>query len=232
MNVQTNPAGSTRGARGGIPVSDADRPIRIAVLDRCAAVRAGVAPILAGTPDLAPAGTAADEQALWPLLYRARPDVVLVEHRPDDGAGLVTCLRITARPFGPRVVVWASDSGPDMIAPAAVAGAGAIVEKAAGERDLLRAARAVGHGERVLAPLTPALRSAAVRRLDDIDRAIFAMRLAGTRPREIAGIVGLDPRALEARTAAIVTALCTRPRCAGHTLDPVPPCAVPREWAA
>jgi DNA-binding NarL/FixJ family response regulator len=230
VNVHSDGARSTRPARG--PVSGADRPTRLAVLDRCPVVRAGIATILAGRPDLAPAGAAPDEQALWPLLYRARPDVVLVEHRPEDGAGLATCLRITARPFGPRVIVWASNSGPDTIAAAAVAGVGAIVDKAAGERDVLQAVRAVGRGERLLAPLTPALQSAAARRLDAVDRAIFAMRLAGTRPRDIAGVVGLDPRALEARTVAIVTALGTRSCCAGRALDPLPAGALATDWAA
>jgi hypothetical protein len=58
------------------------------------------------------------------------------------------------------------------------------------------------------------------------------MRLAGTRPREIAGVVGLDPRTLAARTAAIVTALGTRACCAGRALDPLPAGPVATEWAA
>jgi DNA-binding NarL/FixJ family response regulator len=185
-------------------------PIRVAVVDRCPAVRAGVPVLLGAHPDLAPAGAARDQEALWPLLYRARPDVVLLEHDPGSGAGLATCLRINARPLGPRVVVWAAEPGTDIIVAATLAGADAIVDKTADVRELLHAVRAVGHGRRVLPRFTPVLQSAAAARLAAEDRPIFAMRLAGTPPSEIAPVVGLSRRALDARTAAIVTTLGTR----------------------
>jgi two-component system invasion response regulator UvrY len=229
MTAHTDGAVDAR--RGDELMRAPDRPRRVAVLDRCPAVRAGATTILAACLDLAPAGAAPDEETLWPLLYRARPDVVLVEHRPEDGSGLATCLRITARPFGPRVVVWAADANADTVVPAALAGARAIVDKGCDERELLRAVRGVARGEQLLPPLTPALQAGAAAPLDAVDRAIFAMRLAGTRPRDIAAVVGLDPRALEARAAAIVTALGTRDCCAARAPEPAAG-AVGARWAA
>jgi DNA-binding NarL/FixJ family response regulator len=187
------------------------RAVRVAVLDRHPVARAGFDAILRAQPGLALAGAVADEHALWPLLYRARPEVVLLEHDPGSGASLALCLRIKARPMGPRVVICAAEAGTELIVPATVAGADAIVDKAADVRELVHAIRAVARGERVVPRFTPALQAAAAARLGHRDRAIFAMRLAGTAPHEIADVVGLDPRALEARTAAIAAALGTRP---------------------
>ena len=60
-------------------------------------------------------------------------------------------------------------------------------------------------GEQPLPPVTARLQRQAAAPLGGTDRAILAMRLAGTPDREIARIVGLDPRALGARIAAIVS---------------------------
>jgi DNA-binding NarL/FixJ family response regulator len=192
------------------PSATRTRAIRVAVLDRYPVARAGFDAILRAQSDLAPAGAVADEHALWPLLYRARPEVVLLEHDPGSGANLALCLRIKAQPMGPRVVICAAEAGTDLIVPATVAGADAIVDKAGDARDLVYAIRAVARGERMLPGYTSGLQVAAAARLGHRDRAIFAMRLAGTAPTDIAAVVGLSPRRLEARTAAIVAALATR----------------------
>ncbi len=47
--------------------------------------------------------------------------------------------------------------------------------------------------------------------LEPRDRPIFAMRLAGTSPREIAAVVGLGVAALNARIGAIVGQLGATP---------------------
>jgi len=68
---------------------------------------------------------------------------------------------------------------------------------------LLRAVR----GERVLPVVGLREQARAAARLDPPDRPIFAMRLAGHSPREIASIVGINVAALNARVQAIVTRL-------------------------
>lgn len=190
--------------------------IRVAVLDRHPAVRAGIAATLQAQPDMAPAGSAAHPSELWPLLYRTDPDVLLLDHDLRSGDGLALCLRITSRPLAPYVVICASDGATSAIVPATLAGAGALVDKAADLRELLHAVRAVARGERVLPCITPPLQARAAGRLDARDRAIFAMRLAGTAPRDIAATVGLSAAELDARTAAIVARLAAAD-------DPAPP---------
>jgi DNA-binding NarL/FixJ family response regulator len=206
--------------------------IRTAVLDRHPAVRAGVDAILRAAPGLAPAGAAADARELWALLYRARPDVVLVEHDPGTRDGLAVGLRLRGLVPRPRVVLWAADPGPELVVPATLAGAGAIVDRAADPRVLLHAIRTVTRGERLLPAITPALKVRAAERLAPQDRAILAMRLAGTAPADVAATVGLGRRELTARMHAIVGALAARDGVAVPRAGDAPQIAVQSVGAA
>ena len=160
------------------------------------AMRAGVEAILREAPGIVPVGAVADRHALLPLLYRADPDVVIVDH-------LQLCLTVRARHPRPRVVLYAGGAGLNTIVPAAFAGATAIVDKASGTHELLAAIR----GEHGLPTITPRLQRRAAQRLGGTDRAIFAMRLAGTPSREIAATVGMPRNELRGRIAAILATL-------------------------
>jgi DNA-binding NarL/FixJ family response regulator len=163
--------------------------IRVAVLDRQPAVQTGVEAMLAAAPGM----TAVDSR-----LYRSDPDVVVL----DDLAAIRHVRRESPRT---RVVLYAADVAADLVMAAAVAGADAVVDKAGD--DLLSAIRAVAQGERALPEIGPREQARAARRLDPRDRPIFAMRLAGTSPREIAGVVGVGVAALNARIHAIAAQL-------------------------
>jgi DNA-binding NarL/FixJ family response regulator len=171
--------------------------IRIVTMDRHPLVHAGVGAVLQGRPGLEHAGSAADRYALWPLLQRIHPDVVLLE---ADGDGLDLCLRLKDRTSAPRVVLHGA--GDDDLVPAAFAGADAVLDRAAPVRELLETLRdpklpAVGARRRARAaePLTPT------------DRAIFAMRLAGTARADIAKVAGLHPSEVHSRLSAIASKL-------------------------
>jgi DNA-binding NarL/FixJ family response regulator len=180
--------------------------IRVTTLDRHPAVRAGIDAILRAQPDIAPVGAAADRHELWPLLYRTDPDVVLLG-QPSRGDRLGLCLRIHARLPRTRVIVYAADAGIDAIVPATFAGAHGIIDKAAAVGELLDAIRAVGRDEPAMPAITPSLQRRAAARLQPQDRAILAMRLAGTTSDEIATTIGLRPRDLQARSEAILAEL-------------------------
>jgi DNA-binding NarL/FixJ family response regulator len=180
--------------------------IRVAIVDRHPTVRAGLDAIIAAQPDLVAVGGAADGRELWPLLHRARPDVVVLDASPAPDA-LALCLQIKSRLLGPRVVLFATEVASEAIVPAALAGADAIADKAGDVRELLHAIRAVARGERALPRFTPRLQAQAAARLSLGDRAIFAMRLAGTTPGDIAATVGLSAHDLDARTTAILATL-------------------------
>jgi DNA-binding NarL/FixJ family response regulator len=173
--------------------------IRVVVLDHHPSTCAGVNAILHEHAGVVPVGVAADRRALWPLLYRTDPDVVVL----DD---LRLCLAVRARHPKARVVLHAADAGFAMVVPAAFAGAHALVDKRCSPAELVAAIRA----ENGLPVITPRLQRHAAAQLDPTDRAILAMRLAGTPDREIAATVGMDPRALGARNAHIVDLLSGR----------------------
>jgi two-component system response regulator DesR len=206
--------------------------IRVAVLDRRPAVRAGMDAILRVHPGLAPAGAAADSRELWSVLYRARPDVVLVEHDPGTIDGLAVSLRLKGAVQPPRVVLVTADPGPDLAVPATLAGAVAIVGGAAELRELVYAIRTVADGGRLVPTITPALQAAAAERLGPRDRAILAMRLAGTNPADIATTIGLGRRDLAARLRAIVGALGARDGSRAPRDGDAPEIAVPAVGAA
>ena len=153
---------------------------RVAILDRHPAVRAGLHALLRSMPGLAFAGSAAHRRELLPLLYRTDPDVLLVDE-------LELVRRVKTEAPRTRVVLYVAEPSAELMLAAAIAGADGVLDKSASESELLRALR----GEPVLPPVTPQVQARAAARLDPRDRPIFAMRLAGTSARDIAGVVGM-----------------------------------------
>jgi len=167
--------------------------IRVAVLDRHPAVRAGLAAMMRDAPGFTFAGAVADARDLAALVYRCDPDLVVVDS-------------VSARVDGrARVVLYSSPVTPAIVLAASVAGFAGVVDKADGA--LLDTLRAVHDGVRMVPAVAPRDHAFAARRLDPRDRPIFAMRLAGTSPREIADVVGVGVAALNARIAAITRQL-------------------------
>jgi DNA-binding NarL/FixJ family response regulator len=177
---------------------------RVAVLDRHPAVRAGLHALLQAQPGFASAGCAGGASELLPLLYRADPDILVL-----DEPALVR--RVKTEAPRTRVVLYLPEPAPETLLAAAIAGADGVVDKAAEPRELLAALRAVARGERLLPSVPLRLRARAAARLDPRDRPIFAMRLAGTSPRDIANVVGMTVAALNARVQAIVAQLSVAP---------------------
>src|SRR5688572_19528656 len=112
--------------------------IRVATLDHHPAVRAGIEATLDRSPDLISVGSAADEQELWPLLQRTRPDVVLV-----DQPSLTS--RIKQWLPSPKVVLYVEEERRPVGRPRA----DGVVGKTADLRVLLDAVRGVVHAGRM-----------------------------------------------------------------------------------
>jgi DNA-binding NarL/FixJ family response regulator len=169
---------------------------RVAVLDRHAAVRAGLRALLDAELGIASAGLVGDARELIPLLYRTDPDVLVVDR-------LEVIRRAKLEAPRTRILLYVADPTPELLLAAEIAGADGVIDKAAEPGELLRAVR----GERVLPAVSLRMRARAAARLDPRDRPIFAMRLAGTSPRDIANVVGMTVAALNARVQAIVSQL-------------------------
>jgi DNA-binding NarL/FixJ family response regulator len=182
---------------------------RVAVLDRHPAFRFGVDAFLKPECDLELIGAAADTSELWPMLQRVDPDVVLVDHEPDRPDRLALCLRIKARTRA-KIVLCANEPRDDLAVLAAVAGADAVVDKSADPRELLEVLRKLAAGEPALPTPTLRQQARAGTLVAPEDRPVFAMRLAGTAPAEIAGVGGFPTAELEPRLAAILVSLAAR----------------------
>ncbi len=181
--------------------------IRIATMDRHPTVLAGVEAILRDRPGLAHVGSASDRYGLWPLLQRTHPDVVLLEHSPG-GDGLELCLRLKERDLAPRVALHCD--GHEALVAASFAGADAVLDKAAPVRELVETLRAVAAGGHAMPEVALPVRSRAAERLAGADRAIFAMRMAGTSSPDIASVAGVRRSELHGRLASIAAQLAGR----------------------
>jgi DNA-binding NarL/FixJ family response regulator len=185
--------------------------VRVAVLDDHAAVRAGVEALLAGEPDLVMVGAADGEEALWPLLRRTRPSVVVLDFGRRGRDGLELCLRMKATLQPPRVVLHSGFPREALLVPSALAGVDAIAGKDGSRVELLDAIRTAGAagegggGHRLTVPGHLAARAAAA--VDPADHALLAMLLAGTAPDDVADTLGISRTAVHRRTGALVARL-------------------------
>jgi DNA-binding NarL/FixJ family response regulator len=81
------------------PLRGVNAIVRVAVLDHHPALRAGLDAILTPEPDLVAVGSAANEEQVWPLVRRTRPDVIVLDlHHPGrDGLTLWVSSRAPTR---------------------------------------------------------------------------------------------------------------------------------------
>jgi DNA-binding NarL/FixJ family response regulator len=179
----------------------------VAILDDHAAVRTGLEEILRLEPDLTLVGASASERELWQLLRRSQPDVVVLDLHHPGRDGLVLSLRIKREPDAPRVILYSASADSELIVPATLAGADAIVDKSSPSDELVRTIRSVASGQHRLGTITPWMQARAASRLDPALRPVLAMRLAGTPPDEIGATLGLGPAKVARWTAAMVARL-------------------------
>jgi CheY-like chemotaxis protein len=124
----------------GMASSEADRPIRLLVVDDDPRVRAAIGQTIALEPDLLLVAEAADAAGALALADDADPSVALVDMLlPDDVTGLALVVTLKQR-AGCAVVAMSVRGG--LRQPALAAGAVAFVEKGGDIDALLHAVRA------------------------------------------------------------------------------------------
>jgi DNA-binding NarL/FixJ family response regulator len=131
--------------------------IRVVVVDDHPAVRLGLKAALASQPGVACVGVAGDGGQMQSLLYRANPDVVVLDYHLPHVSGLVLCRRIKQEVLAPAVLLYSAYADPALVVPALAAGADGMVHKGAPARELLEAIRAVAAGETRFPPPIPEL---------------------------------------------------------------------------
>jgi DNA-binding NarL/FixJ family response regulator len=185
-------------------------PIGVAVVDDHHAIRAGLEAALATQPGLVCAGTASEVEQLAPLLYRARPDVVILDYHLPRGNGLRLCREVARGVGAPAVIIYSAYADASLVVPALVAGAGALVDKAAPVRELFEAIRSVAAGDSCVPLPIPELLSAARASLDARDHALFDQIMEGAAPADIASSLDVARPELHTRIDGMVARLCAR----------------------
>jgi DNA-binding NarL/FixJ family response regulator len=183
--------------------------IRVAVIHRHPAMRAGIEAILGAAPGVhvvAGAG-GSDQHEIAHVLYRTAPDVVIVEDAPGRADGVELAGEIKALGPGPKVLLHADRPDAVQVAAAMLAEADGIVDGGAQPRELVEAIRTVAAGRTAFPELGPRERGDLARRLPAEDHAILAMRLAATPRREISETLRMDGRALRRRLTAMIARL-------------------------
>jgi DNA-binding NarL/FixJ family response regulator len=118
--------------------------IRVLVVDDHPVLRAGLEAVLRVEPGFRCVGAAADGAAMWAELRRARPDVVILDHRLGDEDGVALCRELQREPEAPAVLLYTAAPSAALRAEALAAGATEIVDKAIDVGVLFDAIRLAG----------------------------------------------------------------------------------------
>jgi DNA-binding NarL/FixJ family response regulator len=178
--------------------------VRVVVVDDHAAIRMGLRAAIDSRPPLVCVGVAADGEQLAPLLYRTRPDVVILDYDLPRANGLELCRRVKADVPAPAVLLYSAYADAALALAGIVAGADGIVHKGSPAREVLEAIQAVAAGGTHLPPPLPELMQGALDSVDPGDRALLAMLLERTPSRTIAGALQLPACELEERVARVL----------------------------
>lgn len=211
MSTRLQPPPSTVPRPDRPAAASAPRAVRVLIVDDHPAVRAGLQGVLDADPGLVPVGAVGTARAALAECERLVPDVVVVDyHLPDhDGLTLTRQLKALHRP--PRVLIYSAYADAPLTVATIVAGADGIANKGGRGDDLCLAVRAVAGGQPALPSVLPSAMSTLAARLDPDDIPILGMLVHGTPPAEIAEVLAISERWLDARRWGMLERLTRSP---------------------
>jgi DNA-binding NarL/FixJ family response regulator len=104
-------------------------PVRVAIVDDDALVRAGLIMMLDGVADISIVGEAADGDQVMGLVDARSPDVILMDLRMPRVDGITATARVRRRPSPPEVLVLTTFDTDDHVVRALKAGASGFLLK-------------------------------------------------------------------------------------------------------
>lgn len=156
---RAGPGGGGPGG-GGPDGSGVARPVRLAIVDDDALVRAGLRILMGGSPDIEVVAEAGDGDEAVRVAEAHWPDVMLMDVRMPRVDGLVATRRIRERANAPQVIVLTTFDADDYVLEALRGGASGYLLKDTPPLEILAAVRTVASGKAILSP-------GAIRRLID-----------------------------------------------------------------
>jgi len=176
-----------------IPDAPADVPIDVLVVDDDPLVRAGLAMMLGGTPDIRVVAEAGDGAEVPGLVDEHAPHVVLMDIRMPGTDGLAATEALRARGRSPEVLVLTTFDADRHVLRALRAGAAGFLLKDTPPEEIVAAVRLVARGRPVLSPeVTRRLITRVAESDHDLrrDRARARLALLNDRERDVAVAVG------------------------------------------
>jgi len=202
-----------------VTAADAQRPLRLLVVDDHEVVRQGLVSLLdrrEGFEVVAQAGSVAES---LDAAARFEPDLVIMDVRLPDGSGIEACREIRTMRPQTRVIMLTSYPDEEAVLSAIIAGASGYLLKQVRGRDLVSALEAVGRGESLLDPAVTEKVLERVRRVatgtvtDELadltsqERKILLLVAEGKTNKEIASEVYLSDKTVKNYVSSILTKL-------------------------
>jgi DNA-binding NarL/FixJ family response regulator len=196
--------------------------IRVLTVDDHAVVRAGIAAMIANTPDIAVVAEAGDGTEALDRYADEKPDVVLMDLRMPRLDGVQAIRAIRASDPRARIVALTTYEGDADIHRALSAGACAYLVKDVLVAELVNAIRSAAAGKRVIPAAVARTLAEFTPRVELTDREVEVLRLVakGLRNKDIARVLGradatvkvhlkniLEKLGVEDRTEAVTLAL-------------------------
>jgi DNA-binding NarL/FixJ family response regulator len=174
-----------------------DADIKVVIVDDDPLVRAGLAMILGGAPDISIVGEAADGREGLAVIADAQPDVVLMDIRMPTMDGLEATARLADGAAAPAIIVLTTFDADEYVVRALRDGATGFLLKDTPPAAIVDAVRKVADGEPMLSPSVTAqlirqVADSSPVRADDRGRAARAqLSELSEREREVAAAVGV-----------------------------------------
>jgi DNA-binding NarL/FixJ family response regulator len=182
-------------------------PLKVLVLDDHPAVRWGLVQLLANQHDFDVAAAVSTAEAAVSQAEDEELDVAIVDYQLGGRNGLWATRKLKALARPPRVVVFSAFASDHLAANCTVAGADALLSKGSLGDELCHAIRTVAGGRKLL-PRVPAQMADVLRaRLDEQERMIFGMVLAGVPDTDIGRALDLADGELATRRTAMLAKL-------------------------
>ncbi|HUV52443.1 MAG TPA: response regulator transcription factor [Dehalococcoidia bacterium] len=196
------------------------RRIKVLIVDDHAIVRDGVSTLLSLAGDIEVIGEAANGKEGLEKVGKLLPDVVLMDIAMPIMGGLEAIRRIRKAFSGVKILALTQYDDKEHVFPAIQSGANGFVSKTSASSELTAGIRAVFTGESYLSPSIAKLfvedyrqvslaggKSDPYEELTDREREILKLVVEGYKTRQIAEILSVTPKTVEAHKTSLMKKL-------------------------